>query len=192
MILLLAAGAHATPFWTALPATTVPSQQTEFGMGGGAAVALEAPGLSRPVGTPMLSSWARWGATDRVEVSGGVWLPLNPFEVGLHGLARVQLLEASDGVGLTLGGGAGLLTRSGLLSVAAPIEMGHSGPKGGFWVGGAPVLYVGAGGSVGAGSFELGGFVMRGRVPVYLVAGTEAGAFLAVSGMLGVGFPADW
>lgn len=172
VILWFVLSAEAVPYQMLQPARTMSLGETE--MGGGVGY-LTTPTLG-PLGEGAVlytSGWGRYGATDRIELSGGAWMPLTPFDLGIHGNARLLLIGDANKDGLFVSVGAGLGTQISLfraISATATVPMGLRVQEVDLWV--APQVSASSSllGSATTFGAEVGVGVDTGGIPVYVAA----------------------
>lgn len=186
----LAARASAGQYQMLEPAGTLETDEGEMGGGVGVGATL---GDELDLGSAVVSGWSRYGLTDHLEVGGGAWMPVAPFDLGVHGGARLRLLGAPDGDGPQLSTGvvlgASLFEPKATFAVTVPATVGvgvgtvdvYGGPAASYlgWLG-AVLLSAHAGVGVDAGG-----------IPVYVEAqGTRVLGFTVVTASVGFGYRA--
>jgi hypothetical protein len=188
MILCWITAAFAAPFQMLQPAHTLPMGETEMG----GAAAYYAPLQALDQGTPAISGWGRYGATDRLEVGGGAILPFSPVSFGLQVGLRGQVIGPlqDDGfhasVGLQLGAFVTEITSPQIL---LPVALGVRTRT----VDGFVVPTIGAlaaeGGALAVWSVEGGAAFKAATFPIYTSATYgSTGGFDTLSVHLGVGY----
>lgn len=188
----LLATAQAGVDGSALPAGTVATGDSEFGGGVGGALILPLAVV------PVLSGWGRYGVTDRLEAYGGAWLPLRPFDVGLHGGARFAVIGGGDQDGLHLSAGLDVSTSWSLpvaaLALSVPARVGASSGPVQVWLGGSagayPMLSMveGVSGTPVVLGAEAGLGVEAGGYPLFLTTGYNTGFFPSWTVMFGFAY----
>jgi len=162
--------ASAGPYQMLAPASTLDLEHSEAGAGLGYTAATELPDQ----GLVSVAGWVRYGLVERVEVSGGAALPLNPVDLGVHGGVRFQPLgpEGTEpGVKGSLGAFVGTQARAlALPSVTVPVAVGYRSRVLEVFVQPSGSVYSTTGGPLGAWNVEAGIAVFSTGFPLYLTA----------------------
>ncbi len=180
--------AVAAPFQMLQPAHTMPTGETEMG----GAVAYVAPPAAFDAGNPLVAGWARYGALDRLEVSGGAYLPFSPLDFALHVGVRGQVLGPVDDDGFHLSVGLQVATVVNSFpnpQVVAPVALGvRTRTVDGFLVPSVGLIGTDSG-TVASWSVEGGAAFKAASFPIYAAASyTDVAGFGVLGVHLGVGY----
>ena len=188
MLWLWTALASAAPFQMLQPAYTMPQAETEMGGSVGYIAAIDAIDQ----GNPLISGWGRYGLADRVEVGGGAYMPLSPFDLVIHAGVRGTVLGPLEGDGPHLSVGASVGTQVKSVKypqIQVPVILGYRLRTADLFVGPTVGALSSLAGAIGQWSVEGGAAIKTSSFPVYIAASYgQIGGFDIIGANVGLGY----